>query len=257
MTATTEIVAYLDDTLETAVTPDFPNAINGLQLTNSGTIHKVAGAVDFSTRSVKAAIAADADLLLVHHGMFWQGVRPITGSAYERLKLLIDHDIAVYSSHLPLDKHREFGNNTLLAKHLGLDPTGDFAHFETISVGVRGIADVDTADIVERARRFARESGGDVVSTEVPAERRTRHWAICTGSGASAETLQEASLLGVDTLIVGEGPHWTAIEADESGIVVIYAGHYATETLGVFALARHLADRFRMEWTTIHAPTGL
>lgn len=257
MTATQEIVAYLDETLETATTPDFPNAVNGLQLANSGTVHKVAACVDFSTRSVKAAIAANADLILVHHGMFWQGIRPFTGPMYERMKLLIDHDVAVYSSHLPLDKHKEFGNNTLLAKQLGLEPSADFAHFKTISIGVSGTVDIDTADLVERARRFASEHGGDIVSTDIAPDRKTHHWAICTGSGASADTLQEASDLGVDTLIVGEGPHWTAVEAGELGIAIIYAGHYATETLGVSALAHHLADRFQLEWTAIHAPTGL
>ncbi len=257
MTATTEMVAYLDTILETATTPDFPNAINGLQLANRGTVQKIAASVDFSTRSVQGAIAADADLFLVHHGMFWQGMRPVTGFVFDRIKLLIDHDIAVYASHLPLDRHREFGNNTLLAKQLGLEPSGDFGLFKTIHIGVRGVASVETASLVERSRQFARENGGDVVSTEVLPERVTRNWAICTGSGASAETLREAAELGVDTLIVGEGPHWTAVEADELGIVIIYAGHYATETLGVSALARHLADRFKVEWTTIHAPTGL
>lgn len=257
MTPTQEIVAYLDEILETATTPDYSNAVNGLQLANSGTVTKVAACVDFSTRSVTGAIEANADLLLVHHGMFWQGIRPITGASYERIRLLIDNDVAVYSSHLPLDKHREFGNNALLAERLGLDPTADFAHYKTIAIGVSGVADVDTADIVERARRFAKEQDGEVVTTEFPSERKTHHWAICTGSGASAETLQEASDLGVDTLIVGEGPHWTAVEARELGIVIIYAGHYATETLGVSALARHLGDRFKVEWTTIHAPTGL
>jgi putative NIF3 family GTP cyclohydrolase 1 type 2 len=80
---------------------------------------------------------------------------------------------------------------------------------------------------------------------------------MCTGAGASAESLEEAYAMGVDTLIVGEGPHHTAVQADELGIVVIYAGHYATETLGVAALAKHLAEKFGLTWTTIHAPTGL
>jgi len=257
MTSTAEIVDYLDELLETATTPDFPHAINGLQLANTGTVRKIAACVDLSTRSATAAVTAGAQLLLVHHGMFWSGLRPLTGAVYHRTKLLIEHNVAVYSSHLPLDRHPEFGNNVLLAMHLGLDPTKDFAKFKTISIGARGVSDILTADIVDRARTFARENGGDVVSTSIPPERQTLHWAICTGSGASADTLLEASALGVDTLIVGEGPHWTAIEGDESGIAIIYAGHYATETLGVFALARHVADRFQLEWTPIHAPTGL
>ena len=87
--------------------------------------------------------------------------------------------------------------------------------------------------------------------------RRTRAWGICTGGGASSDTLREARERGLDTLIVGEGPHHTAVEADDSGIAVIYAGHYATETLGVRALAAHLSDRFGMPWVFLEAPTGL
>jgi len=257
VTATAEIVSYLDAILETTSTPDFPNALNGLQVANSGTVRKVAASVDFSLRSVKAAITADADLLLVHHGMFWGGLRRIAGVTYERIKLLLDNDVAVYASHLPLDKHADFGNNRLLAGELGLDPAESFARYKTISIGVRGDADLSTADIFERARIFAQRHNGDVVSTEFSPERRTRRWAICTGAGASADTLAEASELQIDTLIVGEGPHWTAVEAEEIGLVIIYAGHYATETLGVSALARHLADRFQIGWTMIHAPTGL
>ena len=257
MTATTEIVNYLDTILETASTPDFPHALNGLQVANSGTVRKVAACVDFSLRSVEAAVTADADLLLVHHGMFWGGLRRITGATYKRLKLLLDNDVAVYASHLPLDRHADFGNNILLARELGLDPVESFSRYETISIGVRGNDDLPTANIVERARIFAQRHDGDVVSTKFSPERRTRHWAICTGAGASADTLTEASELQIDTLIVGEGPHWTAVEAEDMGLVIIYAGHYATETLGVSALARHLADRFQLGWTMIHAPTGL
>jgi putative NIF3 family GTP cyclohydrolase 1 type 2 len=80
---------------------------------------------------------------------------------------------------------------------------------------------------------------------------------MCSGAGASSETLQEAATLEVDTLIVGEGPHHTAVEAQELGITVIYAGHYATETLGVRAIAQHLAEKFSIEWAMIDAPTGL
>ncbi|HVF39916.1 MAG TPA: Nif3-like dinuclear metal center hexameric protein [Gemmatimonadaceae bacterium] len=257
MTTTSEIVTYLDDILETTITPDFPGAVNGLQVANRGNVTKVAAAVDFSARSIAAAIDAQADLLLVHHGMFWNGVHPITGPAYERMRLLLDHDIAVYSSHLPLDKHAHFGNNVLLAEVLGLDASERFARYQTISIGVRGESNIDTAELLTRAQTFARKHGGDAVATEYAANRQTLRWAICTGAGASADTLNEAADLGVDTLIVGEGPHWTAVAAAEMGIVIIYAGHYATETLGVNALAHHLAERFQIGWTMIHAPTGL
>ena len=257
MTKTSEISDYLDDILETSSIPDYPNAVNGLQLANSGQVSCVAAAVDFSGRTITAAIQAEADLLLVHHGMFWGGARPITGASYERIRSLLDHDVAVYSSHLPLDRHQQFGNNVLLSEQLGLASSGEFASFKGKSIGVRGESDVLTSELVERARAFASQHGGSIVSTTVAEDRRTLHWAICTGAGASAETLQEAVDTGIDTLIVGEGPHWTAVEAAEQGISVVYAGHYATETLGVAALARHVAERFSLEYRFIDAPTGL
>ncbi|MDQ6738724.1 MAG: Nif3-like dinuclear metal center hexameric protein [Gemmatimonadota bacterium] len=257
MTTTSLVVQYLDDLLDTANVPDYPNAVNGLELANSGSVMRVAAAVDFSLRTVQAAALDGATMLLVHHGMFWGGVQPITGTAHERLRTLISNDIAVYASHLPLDRHALYGNNALLAAELGLEPSGEFARFRTIYIGVAGTADVTTTELVKRADAFARRHGGSVRTTPISPERRTTSWAICTGAGASTETLAEARERGIDTLIVGEGPHHSAVDADESGIAVIYAGHYATETLGVCALAAHVSDRFGVPWTFIEAPTGL
>src|SRR6266550_1249589 len=103
---------------------------------------------------------------------------------------------------------------------------------------------------------IARAHGGDVVVTDAfDANRVTGRWAVCTGAGASAETLNEADRGGVDTLIVGEGPHWTAIDAADRGITIIYVGHYASETLGIFALADEVSQRFQVECTKISSPT--
>lgn len=257
MTSTREVVNYLDSLLQTATVPDFTNAVNGLQLENSGTVSKVAASVDFSSRSVSRAIEEKADLLIVHHGMFWSGVRPVTATAYTRMRMLIQNDVAVYSSHLPLDCHPEFGNNLLLSREFGLESSGEFAWFKGTAIGLSGESSIPTEELLRRARAFARRHGGDAISTGIAADRVTHRWAMCTGAGASSETLQEASAMGADTLIVGEGPHHTAVEAEELGIVIVYAGHYATETLGVEALARHLAEKFGIGWTMIHAPTGL
>lgn len=257
MIPTSEIVSYLDTLLETATVPDYSGAVNGLQLANKGDVRKVAASVDFSSRSVSRAVEEKANLLIVHHGMFWGGTRPITGATYTRLRMLVDNDIAVYASHLPLDRHAIFGNNVLLSHELGLLPSGEFAQYKGLSIGVMGEASAATADIVEKSREFARRHGGEVVATPFAPNRQTKRWAICTGAGASAETLQEATDAGVDTLIVGEGPHWTAVEAEELDMVIVYAGHYATETLGVTALAEHVADKYDLDWTMIQAPTGL
>lgn len=252
-----DLARYSDTLLETATTPDYPNALNGIQLENHSPIRKLAAAVDFSTRAIQGAISTGANLLLVHHGMFWGGLESLTGPSYERIRMLIEADIAVYASHLPLDRHRTLGNNALLAKELGLKPSGSFASFENIFIGLRGESDVETEALVTRARDFARKYGGEVRTSTLRDDRRTTKWAMCTGAGASSDTLKEASSMGADTLIVGEGPHWTAVHAEENDLVIIYAGHYATETLGVAALARHLGEKYDLPWEFVSAPTSL
>jgi dinuclear metal center YbgI/SA1388 family protein len=257
MSSLEEVTTYLDATLRTADIPDYPQALNGLQLASDAPIRRVAAAVDFSSQTVDGARAAGANLLLVHHGMFWSGLQPIRDLAYRRLATLIRNDIAVYSSHLPLDVHPVLGNNALLARHLGLEPTGTFARYQNIFVGVSGASDVLTSSLVESATHLAAAHGGIVVATPHSSGRRTRAWGICTGAGASSETLAEAAARGLDTLIVGEGPHHTAVQARDMGIVVIYAGHYATETFGVQALAKELERAFELESVFIGAPSGL
>jgi dinuclear metal center YbgI/SA1388 family protein len=256
MPTSADLASYTDELLQTAGTPDYPNAVNGLQLENRSQIRGIAAAVDFSTRAIRGAIENGANFLVVHHGMFWGGLAPLSGPSYRTLRLMMENDIAVYSSHLPLDRHPTLGNNALLAAELGLTPTGSFARFENIFIGVSGESDIETTSLTARARDFAK-SYGEIRTSVFPTGRRTRKWGICAGAGASAETLAEASATGIDTLIVGEGPHWTAIHAEEHELAIIYAGHYATETLGVCALARHLAERHKLPWSFITAPTGL
>ena len=251
------IAERLDALLRAAEIPDYPPALNGLQFANRGEVRRVATAVDFSSHTVREAAAARAQMLLVHHGMFWSGLQAVTGAVYERYWELVTHDIAVYSAHLPLDMHPELGNNILLARRLGLNPSAGFARYKTVDVGLSGTADVDTPTLVERARALAREAGGDVVVTPFDSARRTRRWAICTGAGADSDTIREAAQRGIDTLIVGEGPHHTAVQARDLGMVVVYAGHYATETLGVRALGEYVAREFNVEAQFLDAPTGL
>lgn len=251
------IVEYLDGLLETVTVPDYPNALNGLQMANGGTVSKIAAAVDFSSQTVASAIREKADLLIVHHGMFWSGLEPVRGVAYDRMKVMIKAGLAVYAAHLPLDRHPTVGNNVLLARELQLEPTGGFARFQSIDIGVRGDSDIDTAELAARAAAFATSHGGALRTTPIAQGRRTRRWAICTGSGASADTLREAAEMGIDTLITGEGAHWTAVHATANDIVIMYAGHYATETLGVRALAENAASQFSLPWSFLAHPTGL
>jgi dinuclear metal center YbgI/SA1388 family protein len=255
----TAIAEFLDTTLDLATIPDYPNALNGVQVANSGPIERVAAAVDFSSATVRETIAAQAKLLIVHHGMFWGGAQPVTGHRYERLRALLANDVAVYSAHLPLDVHPRLGNNVLLAQRLGLTPNAGFVRYQTIDVGLSGTDEVLTHSLAEGAGELAREFGGTLVVTPFDHSRITRHWGICTGSGADSASLREAARRGLDTLIVGEGPHHTAVEAAELGIVVMYAGHYATETLGVRALADELVTHFGngLSSVFIDIPSGL
>ena len=250
------IARHLDDVLHTAAIGDYSTAVNGLQLENRGDIRRVAVAVDCSRRAIDGAVAAGANMLIVHHGLFWGGVQPIRGAMYERLYRLLVSDVAVYASHLPLDAHPELGNNVLLARALGLVPDGVFARTHGTDIGVRGETQLPTAEIVARADAFAQQHGGHARASAFAAGRTSRRWGICSGGGASVETLREAVTLGLDTLIVGEGPHWTTVDAPELGLVIVYAGHYATETLGVQALGRLVEREFGVPWTFVEAPTG-
>jgi dinuclear metal center YbgI/SA1388 family protein len=255
--ALADIVGYLDAELRTALVPDYDAALNGLQLANGGTVSRVAAAVDFSLEVARQAVAERSNLLIVHHGMFWRGNHAFTGVAFERLRAAIAGDLAVYSSHIPLDLHPRFGNNVLLAKELGLTPDGTFGAFRDTSIGVTGVCDMATSEIVERAARFAAPFATTVVATRHAPDRCTRRWAVVTGAGASDTFLAEAHARGVDTLIVGEGTHHSAVSAMEHGLAIIYAGHYATETLGVRAIVQEVSSRFATSSTFVSAPTGL
>ena len=253
----TDIGRHLDTMLRVEEIPDFPGALNGIQVETASPIVRVAAAVDARERTIRGAANAGANLLIVHHGLFWGGVQPLRGAFLRRVRLLLEHEIAVYSAHVPLDMHPERGNNVLLARELGLEPSAGFARYKTIDIGVAGRSEISTPEVVARATKFARGHGHDVRTAGPVAGKVTRRWAICTGAGAGQETLREAMAAGVDTLVVGEGPHWTAIDADESGLTIIYAGHYATETLGVRSLAAYVGETFDLPSLFLEAPTGL
>lgn len=252
-----EVVEFLDTLLDIASVPDYPGALNGLQFESRSDVRRVAVAVDASLETIEKAISGSAQLLVVHHGLFWGGAQRITGRFFSRFERLIGGGLAVYSAHLPLDLHPTLGNNVLLARALGLTPSGGFAHYQGVAIGVTGESDVATADIAARLGAHAHAHGGSIVVAGDLSGRRTRRWAICSGAGASSDSLREASSLGVDTLIVGEGPHHTAVEARELGIAVLYGGHYATETFGVCAVGAELERRFALPWSFIEAPSGL
>ena len=251
-----DIVSALDTELRHTDIPDYPGAVNGLQVGNDGHVTRIAVAVDASMAAVAESAILMADLLIVHHGLFWSGVQPIVGTLYQKYRTLLNNNIAVYSTHLPLDAHPTLGNNVRLAEVLGLQPSSGFGRHKTLDIAVAGETDEPAGVLVERTRAFVARYGGSV-RTSMPLDgRRTKRWAIVTGGGASTETLREARERGIDTLIVGEGPHHTTVEAQENDLLIIYGGHYATETLGVQALGAWVESRFGVPWSFLHLPTG-
>lgn len=249
--ALSKIVGYADRILGTAEFLDYPGAVNGLQVENSGRVTRIAAAVDGSLATVRLAIEAGANLLVVHHGLFWSASHPWTGRRYELMRTLIDGDLAVYSSHLPLDAHPTLGNNVLLARALGLREVKPFFFEKGRHLGVRGTLAIGRAEL---QRRLEKATGTPAKVLPGGAER-CRRIGIVTG-GAGAE-MKIAASEGVDAFVTGEGPHWTYAMAEDLGLNVFYAGHYATETFGVKALAAHLGKKFRVPWLFIDHPSGL
>jgi len=246
-----EIVEFLEKELRTADIPDYEGAHNGLQLQNSGKVTKVAAAVDASLPIVEKAIAAGADLLVVHHGIFWQGVRPFVDSFYQKVKIAMEGDLAIYSSHIPLDVHDKWGNNVILAEKLALGKSDPFHDWKGIQLG-RLIETKIT--LAELQRELAEVVGGPVLAQGTMNRGCGKVGIITGGAGSEVETIAKE---GINTFITGEGPHWSAPLADELGLNILYAGHYATETFGVSKVSAVLSDRFGLESAFIDQPSGL
>jgi dinuclear metal center YbgI/SA1388 family protein len=246
-----QLASYLDRFLQVDDLPDSEHALNGLQVENSGKLSRVLCAVDASQAAVEAAVSRGADFVIVHHGLFWGGLSPITGRLGRKVRSLIQHDIALYSAHIPLDCHPEVGNNAVLAEELGLESRRPFGRYEDVEIGWMGSLEVPLADLVERIR----ERLGVLPRVIAKGPDRTKQVAIVTG-GAS-QLIAEAYERGIDTFITGEGPHHSFFDAEEWGLNVLYAGHYASETVGVQALGEHLRERFGLPFEFFDHPTGL
>lgn len=246
-----EVVAYLDQELKTASIQDYPSAMNGLQLANGGRIERIVAAVDASLSVIEAAAEGGPGLLIVHHGMFWQGLQPLTGPFYRKVKAAVEAGLAVYSSHLPLDVHPLYGNNIRLATKIGLRNAIPFMDWKELSIGLRGDWDGTRDDLAAILRTVL---GGPVHVCPGGGETISKV-GIITG-GAGSEVMKVAAS-GVDSFITGEGPHWSFPLAEELGLNVFYGGHYATETFGVQAISQAAAEFFGVAWTFIDRPTGL
>jgi dinuclear metal center YbgI/SA1388 family protein len=251
MAALPAITAYLDRILDHANVGDYPGAHNGLQIENSGGVKRICAAVDACEPVMREAAREAQTLLLVHHGMLWNGAQPFTGALRRKLQIALDGDLALFSSHLPLDAHATLGNNAQLAKLVGLQKRKPAFVAKGQPIGFAGEIRTTRSALT----RTLEKALGGRVHVAAGGPERIRRLGICSG-GSGTEVTQAADL-GCDTFLCGEGPHHTYTLAEELGVNLIYAGHYATETLGVKALAAHLARKFRLPWTFIDHPTGL
>lgn len=251
MTSLTEIARYMDKYLRVREIEDWPNALNGLQIENSGQVTKIGAAVDVSTRVLSEAAKKDVDLLIVHHGLFWPGLQPVTKALHRQLRIAFENDIALYSAHLPLDIHPKVGNNAQLATALGLRSTTPFLEEKGQLIGLKTRASILRNELL---RKLERSLGGKV-KVFAFGPKKTNTIGIVTG-GAGSEIYRVAQEK-IDMFITGEAPHWAAVAAEELGINLILGGHYATETFGVKALAAYLSKRFKLPWEFLDFPTGL
>jgi dinuclear metal center YbgI/SA1388 family protein len=251
MPSLSEIVSYADRFLRVRKVGDWDNALNGLQIENSGRVARIGAAVDVSTRVLREATNKNVDLLIVHHGLFWPGLQPIRGALRRQLWLAFENDIALYGAHLPLDIHPKVGNNAQLAAALGLKSVQPFLEEKGQPVGLKIRASLPCSELVRKLRTAVNGS----VKVFGFGPKQTRVIGIVTGA-AGSEICRVADER-IDTFITGEAPHWAAVAAEELGVNLLLGGHYATEVFGVKALAAHLSKRFRAPWAFIDRPTGL
>ncbi len=251
MASLIQIVRHLDKYLRVGEIEDWPNALNGLQIENSGRITKIGAAVDVSTRVLSEAVKKDVDLLLVHHGLFWSGLQPVTSALYRQLKLALENDVAVYSAHLPLDVHPVVGNNAQLAAALGLRSTTRFLEEKGQLIGLKARTFISRDELV---RKLEKSLDGKVKALAFGPKKIKTIGIITGGAGSEIYRVAEEK---IDTFITGEAPHWAAVAAEELGINLLLGGHYATETFGVKALAAHLAMGFKVSCAFIHCPSGI
>ena len=246
-----KVVDYSDRYLRVSAMGDSDYALNGLQVENSGRVTRIGAAVDASTRVLRLAVARKVDLLVVHHGLFWAGLQPVTGALRRQLKIAFDHDLALYSAHLPLDAHPKVGNNALLAAALGLKSHTPFLEYKGHPIGLKARGSSTRERLVQKLEKAL--DGPVKAFLFGPKAPRT----IAVVTGAAGSEIHRVGDAGIDTLITGEAPHWAAVAAEERGMNLLLGGHYATETYGVKALAAHLSRKFSVPWTFIDCPTGL
>jgi dinuclear metal center YbgI/SA1388 family protein len=251
MPSLSDIVLYTDRLLRIRDVGDWDNALNGLQIENSGRVTRIGAAVDVSTRVLTEAGRKNVDFLVVHHGLFWPGLRPVTRFLHRQLQLAFETDMALYSAHLPLDIHPQVGNNAQLVAALGLKLAQPFLEEKGQPVGLKTDVSMPRNELVRKLRKAL---NGPVKFFDFgPRQIRT----IGVVTGAAGSEIYRVAEENIDTFITGEAPHWAGVAAEELGMNLLLGGHYATEVFGVKALAARLSKRFGVPWEFIDCPTGL
>jgi dinuclear metal center YbgI/SA1388 family protein len=251
MTEAEFVFSYLDGLLGADAEADYGGAWNGLQVEGPASVGRIAVAVDASERVISRAVDLGADLLIVHHGLFWDPERRITGRRFRKLDALLSARVALYASHLPLDRHPEVGNAACLLAALGLEPDAPFGEWKGLPVGWAARSGLSR----ERLGDILPEAISGPVRVIPGGPERSERLAVVTGAGA--DFLREAATTGIDTLVTGEAPHHAVADAMELGVNLILAGHYQTETFGVRAVAERLEERFGLPWTFLDEPSGI
>ena len=231
-------------------------AINGLQVSGRKKVRKVAFAVDGVLETFQEAVARKADLLVVHHGIFWGFQFPLRGANYNRVKTLMDNDLGLYAAHLPMDAHPQLGHNAVLLKELGVAPEAlePFGNYKGTTIGFSGkIPELSRQSMTKRLEKVL----GDRVQLLPFGPDVIRSVACVTGAGADFGLVSEAKIKNIHFYISGEAAHPIYHFSRENGVNLALGGHYRTEVFGLKALQRYLEEQFQLETCFIDCPTGM
>ncbi|MBC7226742.1 MAG: Nif3-like dinuclear metal center hexameric protein [Thermoflexales bacterium] len=249
---TGKLITYLDEYLRVREIED--TSQNGLQVEAPAEMRKVAFAVDACQAAADGAVAAKAQLLVVHHGLFWEKPRRLVGPLFRQARTLILGGCGLYAAHLPLDAHPEVGNNAELARQLGLRDVRPFGRYHGVEIGAAGTLEppLPIPTLIGRLIQVLRVPPVRVLAHGTPEARR-----VAVISGDAVSMLEQVAEAGLDTFITGEARHGAFHSVAELGVNVLFAGHYATEAVGLQALARHLEEKFGLETVFLDLPTGM
>ncbi len=244
------LIAELDGLLDAEAVPDY--CPNGLQVEGRPEVERVVTAVSASRALILRAASLDADLILVHHGILWNGPEPprLVGSFRERVRLLLQNELSLAAYHLPLDRHMELGNAAQLARRLGLTALEPFGEHQGVCVGVCGVF----PEPIAAADLFAAVAEACDREPQVFEGDRAEVSSVGIVTGAAERTYHEAVAAGLDAFITGEATEWVLHQAAEDGVHYLAAGHYATERFGVRALGRWLARVHGLEVEFVDLP---